>query len=76
MDSQQHEVLEDAMCRVDSISVVTFTEVTKVTVMTQLALLHNSSINMADIETEGTDTGSSVVRACDTDVHCLDVNSV
>ena len=31
-------------------------------------MIVNSSINVDDIETEGTDTVSRIVKACDTDV--------
>ena len=52
--------------------VVTFTEVTKETVTTQLTPLVAVSTWM--ILKHSSDTGSSVVRACDTDVcHCHDV---
>ena len=66
-DSQQCGIQEDSMCRVDSISDCNIhrgykgdsDDTTNTT----------SSINMDDIETEGTDTASSVVRACDDVYH-------
>ena len=41
---------------------------TKETMPTQLTYTSSSSINVDDIEAEGTDIGNSVVRACGTDV--------
>ena len=66
-DSQQHGIQEDSMCRVNSIFGCNIyggykgdgDDTTNTT----------SSINVDDIETEGTDIGSSVVRACDDVYH-------
>ena len=64
MDSQQHEFQEDAMCRVDSICGCNIGDEGDYDVT---ANTFSSSINMGNIEAEGTGTVSGILRNCDTD---------
>ena len=65
MDSQQCGNQEDATCRVDS---TCFCNIDDKGDDDCTANTVSSSINMDNIQTEGTGTLSNVVRACDTNV--------
>ena len=64
MDSQQHGFQKDAMCRVDSICGCNIGDEGG---YDNTANTFSSSINMGNIEAEGTGT-VSILRVCDTDV--------
>ena len=64
MDSQQHRIQEDTTCRVDSICTCNVVDEGD---DDDTANTISNSVNVDNIETEGTGTISSIVRACDTD---------
>ena len=65
IDSQQHGFQKVAMCKVDSICSCNIGDEGG---YDNTANTFSSSINMGNIEAEGTGTVSSILRVCDTNV--------
>ena len=65
MGLQQWEIQENAMCSVDFICSCNIDDEGD---NNDTANIVSSSINVNNIDAESTDTVSSIVRACDTDV--------